>query len=136
MTFVDSCDSIFMLWAYAAPQRSLAHRQDGDDQPRAWHRRLRLFELRHPASPSHHPDEKVDEKKSEAETETELENERRADKLPVPNQDRLLRVSVVLTVISIVIALLISTVRMVWSAVITIADELDAAQTQFMGYAD
>jgi high-affinity nickel-transport protein len=84
MTLVDSCDSIFMLHAYALPGRP--------DDGSSWWRGLTLFETR--------PD-KTDES----------EDEKKARMLPMANQDKLLTVSVVLTVISIVVALLISIVR-------------------------
>lgn len=96
MTFVDSCDSIFMLHAYAVPGRAV-----DDTDMRPWYRKLQILERR-----------------TELETPEALAqqdgNERRADLLPAPDQDRMLRVSVVLTVISIAIALLISIVSASW----------------------
>ncbi|ORY77254.1 high-affinity nickel-transport protein-domain-containing protein [Leucosporidium creatinivorum] len=84
MTLVDSCDSIFMLHAYALPGQSSSDETSG----KASWRRLKLFEKR--------PTE-VDE----------LADEKRARMLPEANQEKLLTVSVVLTVISITVAMLI-----------------------------
>lgn len=87
MTLVDSLDSIFMLHAYALPGQS------SDDQAsgKASWKRLRMFEKRPSGT-------------------DEIEDEKRARRLPEANQDKLLTVSVVLTVISITVALLISIV--------------------------
>lgn len=85
MTLVDSSDSIFMLHAYALPGRS-----ETDGEQRSW-RQLKIFERRPTGS-------------------DELEDEKRARMLPAADHDKLLTVSVVLTVISITVALLISIV--------------------------
>lgn len=81
MTLVDSLDSIFMLHAYSLPE----------GRGKASWRRIKIFEPR-------------------AVEFDELRDEKRARMLPAANQDRLLTVSIVLTVISISIALLISIV--------------------------
>lgn len=73
-----------MLHAYALPSQS----SDDETSGKASWRRLKLFETR--------PTE-VDE----------IEDEKRARMLPEANQDKLLTVSVVLTVISITVAMLI-----------------------------
>lgn len=85
MTLVDSLDSIFMLHAYALPGRP--------EGAKSWWSGLRLFE-----------------RTDEAEGVEALEGETRGNTLPMVNQDKLLTVSVVLTVLSITVALLISIV--------------------------
>ena len=86
MSLVDSLDSIFMLHAYALPGRSAS-------EGKASWRQLKIFEKR-PTSTD------------------EEEAEKRARTLPGADQDKLLTISVVLTVISITVALLISIVSL------------------------
>lgn len=89
MTAVDSLDNIFMLSAYTIPQRSQTGFGDEKERREArwWDmRRWQLFERR----------------KEEGEVD-EDEAEDRARMLPMPDQDKLLSISVVLTVISIVV---------------------------------
>ncbi|GAA5907238.1 hypothetical protein JCM6882_008398 [Rhodosporidiobolus microsporus] len=93
MTAVDSLDNVLMLSAYTVPQRSqndFGYEKAERDKP--WYkRRWQIFERRLPAG----------------EVNEDLAEER-ARALPMPDQDKLLNISVVLTVISIVVALLIS----------------------------
>lgn len=83
MTLVDSCDSIFMLHAYALPSW-------GDPSEGRWYQRIKLWEVR----------------KDEGE-DCEVE------KVEIPAvvaSEKLVTVQILLTVISIMIALLISIV--------------------------
>lgn len=114
MTAVDSTDSVFMLMAYTVPQRTAAAEagllvEKGGDSAadpaagraatgRRWWdiRGWVLFERRPTA------EEEQVELRDAAE---------RARMLPQASEDKLLNISVVLTVISIVVALLISIVR-------------------------
>ncbi|CEQ40165.1 SPOSA6832_01753 [Sporobolomyces salmonicolor] len=92
MTAVDSLDSMFMLGAYTFPSRAhqLEEKEGGrEGEGVTWWKRLRVFER---------GEERVEEAKAEE----------RARQLPAPDQNKLLSMSVVLTVISIVVALLIS----------------------------
>ncbi|GAA5888498.1 hypothetical protein JCM5296_000652 [Sporobolomyces johnsonii] len=109
MTAVDSLDSMFMLNAYTWPAR--AHQleaKEGDGEGAKWWKRLRVFER---------GEERVDE----------AEGAERARNLPVPDQDKLLSMSVVLTVISIVVALLISITEFMGLALEKCASCADAA---------
>lgn len=86
MTFVDSCDSIFMLHAYALPSW-------GEGQGR-WYQRAKLWEAR-------------------STTAVEGDSESNEVKLEIPAvvaSESLVTVQILLTVISIMIALLISIV--------------------------
>ena len=114
MTAVDSTDSVFMLMAYTMPQRTAAAEagllveKDGDSAAdpaagraatgrRWWDLRGWLLFERRPTA-----EEEQVELRDAAE---------RARMLPQASEDKLLNISVVLTVISIVVALLISIVR-------------------------
>ncbi|KAM0790058.1 hypothetical protein ACM66B_005386 [Microbotryomycetes sp. NB124-2] len=96
MTLVDSLDSVFMLNAYIVPGRHDSS-EDHQFQPqrRRWWSRLRFIEPR--PTPNEEADEVVATKKALA--------------LPAANQAKLLRIQIVLTVMSIVIAFLISLVQ-------------------------
>lgn len=92
MTFVDSLDSIFILHAYILPTDPSLY-ASGPDK-RRWWRRFRWFE----ASSS-----KVD-----AEVGDVTDAEEQAGRLPRGDQGRVLGITIVLTVLSIVVAFLIS----------------------------
>ncbi|BGP56763.1 hypothetical protein JCM8202v2_004393 [Rhodotorula sphaerocarpa] len=100
MTAIDSLDSIFMLSAYTMPQRvaesehaSAAAPASGGARWKRWLRGVRLVERR-PTVEEH-------------EEELRLAAER-AKMLPQTDQDKLVNISVVLTIISIIVALVIS----------------------------
>lgn len=94
MTAVDSLDSVFMLTAYTFPQRV----EEQGENARWWDvRRWTLFERR---------------LSEEEEKRRKDERRERAGMLRRADQDKLLGISVALTVISIVVALLISIVRL------------------------
>ncbi|GAA6030432.1 hypothetical protein JCM8097_009105 [Rhodosporidiobolus ruineniae] len=124
MSAVDSLDSVFMLSAYTVPQRAERGEFDEDaklvparaettEGKKPWYRRRwQLFE-RLPAE-----GEEADEDLADA----------RARALPKPNQDKLLGISVALTVISIVVALLISVTEFMGLALEKCASCSDAAE--------
>ncbi|GAA5974537.1 hypothetical protein JCM11641_002080 [Rhodosporidiobolus odoratus] len=122
MSLVDSLDSVFMLSAYTVPQaRRRWSRGRGDAEGKGeeeeregegegeeererkgwWKRRWVLFENRG-GGEAGHPEEADDEGINPDSAED------RAARLPMPDPDKLLNISVVLTIISIVVALLIS----------------------------
>ncbi|GAA5880234.1 hypothetical protein JCM8547_004783 [Rhodosporidiobolus lusitaniae] len=112
MTAVDSLDSIFMLSAYTVPQRSLNDfGYEKEEVQRSWWKRVQFFEKRREEG-----EEDVDEAVE------------RARQLPMPDQDKLLNISVVLTVISIVVALLISITEFMGLALEKCASCSDAAE--------
>ncbi|GAA6048554.1 hypothetical protein JCM3770_006550 [Rhodotorula araucariae] len=124
MTAVDSADSVFMLAAYTLPQRAAAREaaaaaleEDvrGAQGAGAWYdpRRWVLIERRPTA------DERQDEVRAAAE---------RARMLPQANEDKLVNISVVLTVISIVVALLISVTEFMGLALEKCGSCADAAE--------
>ncbi|GAA6004137.1 hypothetical protein JCM10207_002444 [Rhodosporidiobolus poonsookiae] len=128
MTAVDSLDSIFMLSAYTVPQRTLAGEFDylkedskspngeGAAAKESWiskWRKLQIFERRPVEG-----EQGTDEDEAEA----------RARRLPAADPDRLLSISVVLTVISIVVALLISITEFMGLALEKCAKCSDAAE--------
>ena len=86
MTFVDSCDSIFMVYAYTAPERMSEHDGGHGRKPKRWQLVERLADA----------DEENDDAKEQ--------------ELPTSAQPvaQLANFSVAVTVLSIVIALLIS----------------------------
>ncbi|GAA5952511.1 hypothetical protein JCM21900_003400 [Sporobolomyces salmonicolor] len=111
MTAVDSLDSMFMLGAYTFPSKAhqLEEKEEGrEGEDVTWWKRLRVFER---------GEERVDEAKAVE----------RARQLPAPDQDKLLSMSVVLTVISIVVALLISITEFMGLALQECASCADAA---------
>lgn len=106
MTAIDSLDSIFMLSAYTMPQRVVEAEFEAEEglpsrgppaagSWKSWIRGIRLVEKR----PT------VEEREEELRIAAE-----RAKMLPHTDQDKLVNISVVLTVISIVVALIISIV--------------------------
>lgn len=125
MTAIDSLDSIFMLSAYTMPQR-VVDAEHHDCQARVsimmappskrnwrqWLKGVRLVEKR----PT------VEEREEELRVAAE-----RAKMLPQTDQDKLVNVSVVLTVVSILVALLISIVSRDWK---------QSGTPSFSGYAD
>ncbi|KPV72424.1 uncharacterized protein RHOBADRAFT_55890 [Rhodotorula graminis WP1] len=133
MTAVDSADSVFMLMAYTVPQRTAAAEagllvEKGGDSPaasaaleggaassRRWYdpRGWVLFERRPSA------EEEQVELRDAAE---------RARMPPQADEDKLLNISVVLTVISIVVALLISITEFMGLAVEKCASCAEAAE--------
>ncbi|BGP49926.1 hypothetical protein JCM10450v2_005831 [Rhodotorula kratochvilovae] len=120
MTAVDSADSVFMLTAYTLPQRAAAREhglEKGDVASRegAWYdpRGWRFVERR----------------PTEEEREEEVrEAAERARMLPQASEEKLLNISVVLTVISIVVALLISITEFMGLALEKCASCSDAAE--------
>lgn len=110
MTALDSLDSVFMLSAYTMPQRVVEAEYEataGDAKPpkvpaadytwKTWIRSIRLVEKK----PT------VEEREEELRVAAE-----RAKMLPHTDQDKLVNISVVLTMISIVVALIISIVSL------------------------
>lgn len=96
MSAVDSLDSVFMLSAYTIPARAHAHPHKNNNSERVkWWRRKKFPNVW----------EKRQDKMQV------LEDEKEMRFLMAQDQDKLLSMSVVLTVISIVVALLISIVR-------------------------
>ncbi|BGP18064.1 hypothetical protein JCM10213_008400 [Rhodosporidiobolus nylandii] len=117
MSAVDSLDSIFMLSAYTVPQRSAAGELSssssfGESRSR-WNPLNWQFFERRPV---------------EGEEDDEDTREDRATRLPIPDQDKLLSIQVVLTVISIVVALLISITEFMGLALEKCASCSDAAE--------
>ncbi|GAA5879189.1 hypothetical protein JCM16303_001334 [Sporobolomyces ruberrimus] len=93
MSAVDSLDSVFMLSAYTIPARAHAHPHKNNNSERVkWWRRKKFPNVW----------EKRQDKRQV------LEDEKEMRFLMAQDQDKLLSMSVVLTVISIVVALLIS----------------------------
>lgn len=118
MTAIDSLDSVFMLSAYTMPQRVVEAEYEsaaGDVKPpvvpsagykwKTWIRSIRLVEKR----PT------VEEREEELRVAAE-----RAKMLPHTDQDKLVNISVVLTIISIVVALIISIVSLPKTRMVTI----------------
>lgn len=125
MTALDSLDSVFMLSAYTMPQRVVEAEHEataGDAKPpkvpaagytwKTWIRSIRLVEKK----PT------VEEREEELRVAAE-----RAKMLPHTDQDKLVNISVVLTIISIVVALIISITEFMGLALEKCASCSDAA---------
>ncbi|GJN92761.1 hypothetical protein Rhopal_005799-T1 [Rhodotorula paludigena] len=118
MTAVDSLDSVFMLTAYTVPQRAAAAEAEqgvlsaGVGEKKPWYRRVKVLEAR----PSEEDERQEVRRAAE-----------RARMLPQADEDKLLNISVVLTVISIVVALLISITEFMGLALEKCAKCSDAA---------
>ncbi|GAA5873755.1 hypothetical protein JCM3774_000161 [Rhodotorula dairenensis] len=127
MTAIDSLDSIFMLSAYTMPQRVVEAEYEAEEGTsgrvypaaaagagrwKSWIRGIRLVEKR-PTD-----EEREEELRVAAE---------RAKMLPHTDQDKLVNISVVLTVISIIVALIISITEFMGLALEKCASCSDAA---------
>ncbi|GAA5822526.1 hypothetical protein JCM11251_006368 [Rhodosporidiobolus azoricus] len=113
MTAVDSLDNVLMLSAYTVPQRSqndFGYEKEEREKP--WYKRRWQI---------------VERTKDVGEVDEDVAEER-ARALPMPDQDKLLSISVVLTIISIVVALLISITEFMGLALEKCASCSDAAE--------
>ncbi|KAK4051698.1 hypothetical protein OIO90_004648 [Microbotryomycetes sp. JL221] len=118
MTLVDSLDSVFMLNAYIMPGRHTSSSSSEPDnvKPKSWWRRLRFIERR--------PEPQSDTN----ELDIVKQSESKAYSLPQANQDKLLKIQIVLTVMSILIAFLISWVQFMSLALEKCTSCADAAE--------